>query len=238
MRQRLDTLLVEKKLVKSRSQAADLIKRGKVSVSGKIIIKSSTLVEEDTQLNLDIVSQFTSRGGLKLEHALKVFDLNVQDKTCLDVGSSTGGFTDCLLQHGAHKVYAVDVGTLQFDIELRKNPRVILFEKTDIRNLTLPELVDITVIDVSFISLSLVLKDAINLTKKDGDIVALIKPQFEVGKEALPKTGVVVDPLAHKNVIEKIRTCGESLGLLYRADAESPIVGGSGNKEFLIHFKT
>lgn len=238
MKKRVDTLLVEKGLVKSRNQSADLIKRGKIKVEGTSVLKPSSLIDENAKIIIDTEeTRFVSRGGIKLEHALKEFNVNPYQKICLDIGSSTGGFTDCLIQNGAKKVYAVDVGTDQFDKDLLKNPKIILFEKTDIRNLHIPEQIDLTVIDVSFISLSLVLPYAISLTNKTGDIIALIKPQFEVGKDKLPKTGVVTDPKDYEMVIQKIHSQGELLGLKFQKLTDSPIMGGSGNKEFLIHFK-
>lgn len=237
-KKRLDLLLVEKQLVKSRSQAIDLIKHGKVRIDGVQVTKPSTSVSIEANIEVEKDNLFVSRGGQKLEHALKEFGVSAKDKICLDIGSSTGGFTDCLIKYGAKKVYAVDVGSDQFDKELSKNPKVILFEKTDIRNLNLPAQVNLSVIDVSFISLSIVLPEALRLTLKKSDIIALIKPQFEVGKENLPKTGVVINPEDHNLAIEKIKKAGESIGLDFQSVIKSPIAGGSGNQEFLIHFKT
>lgn len=236
MNQRLDITLTERKIVKSRSQALDLIKRGKVKTNGIVITKPSTFVSPSSLIEVEN-NKFVSRGGLKLEHALIEFLINPKGKICLDIGASTGGFTDCLIQGGALKVYAIDVGKEQFNKELANNSNIIIFEKTDIRNAIIPEKVNLTVVDVSFISLSLVLKYAKDFTQKNGDIVALVKPQFEIGKEKLPRNGIVVNYEDQQWAIQKIQKAGEVLGLLFQKYIKSPIDGGSGNKEFLIHFK-
>lgn len=234
---RLDTLITERKLVKSRSVALDLIKKGKVMVGGEIITKASKDFNDVPELKIEILEQpkYVGRGGLKLEKALTEFKINPADLVCLDVGSSTGGFTDCLLQNGARKIYAVDVGTDQFDPELKKDSRVVLMEQTDIRAVqNLPEKASLAVIDVSFISLELVLESVKNLLKKDGQIIALVKPQFETIKEAKNKSGVVKNDDFRKKVLENIKTFCQKIDLEIIGATDSPILGGSGNKEYLL----
>lgn len=234
---RLDILITERRLVKSRSIALDLIRKGKVLVNGEIISKASKDFTDSPDLKIEILEQpkYVGRGGLKLEHALKEFKINPAGLTCLDVGSSTGGFTDCLLQQGAAKVIAVDVGTVQFDTELKKDSRIILMEQTDIRNVkNLPDKIDLAVIDVSFISLELILESVKKLLKTNGQIIALVKPQFETQKEDKNKSGIVKTDEIREKVIEKIRNFCNEIGLETLGVIESPILGGSGNKEYLI----
>ncbi|MFM2357806.1 MAG: rRNA (cytidine1920-2-O)/16S rRNA (cytidine1409-2-O)-methyltransferase [Candidatus Parcubacteria bacterium] len=238
MKKRLDIILTEKNLVKSRSQAADLIKRGKVTVDTKVVTKPSLLISPEAVTSLDTSEQFVSRGGIKLSHALKEFNVSIKNKTCIDIGSSTGGFTECLLKNEAFKVYAVDVGKDQFDPHLKEDPRVILMEQTDIRKASIPEKVDCIVIDVSFISLTHILPVLAPLLKEKTDIVCLIKPQFEVGRDRIPKNGVVTNENDRKEVVEHIKKTGESLGFVHKQTIESPILGGDGNKEFFIYFAT
>jgi len=234
---RLDTELVKRNLVKSRNQAQELIKTGKILVNGKIISKSNTDIS-----SLDIVEvtenmKYVGRGGLKLEKALEYFKINPKDMIAIDIGSSTGGFTDCLLQQDASRVYAIDVGSDQLDASLRENKKVVVLEKTDIRKATLPELADLAVIDVSFISLAHILSDAIRLTKPKADIIALIKPQFEVGAEHIGKNGIVKDEKAREEAIHNALRAGETLGLRASSVIESPIKGGEGNTEYLVLFR-
>jgi 23S rRNA (cytidine1920-2'-O)/16S rRNA (cytidine1409-2'-O)-methyltransferase len=234
---RLDTLITERKLVKSRSVAVDLIKKGKVMVGGEIITKASKDFTDLPELKIEILEQpkYVGRGGLKLEKALAEFNVKPKDLVCLDVGSSTGGFTDCLLQNGARKIYAVDVGTDQFDPELKKDSRVVLMEQTDIRAVqNLPEKASLAVIDVSFISLELVLESVKNLLKKDGQIIALVKPQFETIKEAKNKSGIVKTDESREQVLENIKNYCEKIDLKILGITDSPILGGSGNKEYLL----
>lgn len=234
---RIDILLTTKKIVKSRSVALDLIKKGKVMVNGEIITKASKDYLDSPDLKIEILEQpkYVGRGGLKLEKALKEFKVNPTNLICLDVGSSTGGFTDCLLKQDAKKVYAVDVGTDQFDPELKKDPRVILMEQTDIRNIkNLPDGIDLAVIDVSFISLELILESVKNLLKDSGQIIALIKPQFETSKESKNKSGIVKTDELRAKVLEKIKTFAQKIGLKIIDNTDSPILGGSGNKEYLL----
>jgi 23S rRNA (cytidine1920-2'-O)/16S rRNA (cytidine1409-2'-O)-methyltransferase len=234
---RLDVLIVNKNLVKSRSVALDLIKKGLVRINGKISTKPAKDYEDRPDLKIEIIEQpkYVGRGGLKLEEALLEFKIIPVDLICLDVGSSTGGFTDCLLQNGAKKVYAIDVGTGQFDLELAKDPKITLLEQTDIRNIkNLPEKIDLAVIDVSFISLELILEPVKNLLKAGGKIIALIKPQFETKKEAKNKSGIVKTDEIREQVLENIKNYCQKINLKVLAITDSPILGGSGNKEYLI----
>jgi 23S rRNA (cytidine1920-2'-O)/16S rRNA (cytidine1409-2'-O)-methyltransferase len=239
---RLDTLITERKLVKSRSTATDLIKKGLVKVNGEIITKPAKEFPNIETLQIEILEQpkYVSRGGLKLEKALTEFQIDPTDLIVLDVGSSTGGFTDCLLQKGAKKVYAVDVGTDQLDKSLLNNPKVISLEKTDIRNIktlslnSTEEKPSLAVIDTSFISLELILKSTANLLSEKTQIIALIKPQFETPKEAKNKSGVVKTDILREQVLEKIKNHCQKINLKVISVIDSPILGGSGNKEYLI----
>ncbi|WP_163328211.1 TlyA family RNA methyltransferase [Desulfurobacterium thermolithotrophum] len=238
-KERLDKLLVEKGLVKSRERAKALIMAGKVLVNGQVVDKAGASVPPDAVIEIkgdDI--PYVSRGGLKLETAIKEFELKVEDFTCLDIGASTGGFTDCLLQHGAKKVYAVDVGRGQLDWKLRNDERVISIEQFNARYLTekeVPEKVDLVVIDVSFISLTKILPVAKKFLKENGKIVALIKPQFELTKKEVDKgKGVIKDPELHKKAIEKILNFSREIGLYPENLTLSKPRGPKGNKEFLV----
>ncbi|RKQ60426.1 23S rRNA (cytidine1920-2'-O)/16S rRNA (cytidine1409-2'-O)-methyltransferase [Thermovibrio guaymasensis] len=238
-KERLDKLLVEKGLVKSRERAKALIMAGKVLVDGKVIDKAGTSVPVDSKIELkgeDI--PYVSRGGLKLETAIKEFGLKVDGFTCLDVGASTGGFTDCLLKHGAKKVYAVDVGRGQLDWKLRKDERVVSIEGFNARYLTekeVPEKVDLAVIDVSFISLTKILPVVKNFLKSQAKIVALIKPQFELTKREVDRgKGVVRNPELHRKAIEKILSFSRGIGLYPEDLTLSKPRGPKGNKEFLV----
>ena len=234
---RLDLLITERKLVKSRNIATELIKEGKVLINGQIINKPAKDFTDSPDLKIEILEQpkYVGRGGLKLEKALLEFKINPTDLICLDVGSSTGGFTDCLLSNGAKKVYAVDVGTEQFDSELRKNPKIILMEQTDIRDVkNLPDSIDLAVIDVSFISLELILPAVKSLLNKNGLIIALIKPQFETKKEDKNKSGIVRTDEIREQVLENIKNYCQKINLEILGIIESPILGGSGNKEYLL----
>ena len=232
---RLDILITEKKLVKSRSTASDLIKKGLVKVNGEIVTKTAKDIAEDAVIEILEQPKYVSRGGLKLEKALEEFQISPENLIVLDVGSSTGGFTDCLLQKGAKKVYALDVGTDQLDTNLRNDPRVISMEKTDIRNIkTLPDEIDMAVIDVSFISLEMILESVKNLLKAKGKIVALIKPQFETAREDKNKSGIVKNDELREKVLEKIKDHAKKINLKVLKETSSPILGGSGNKEYLV----
>ena len=231
--------MVEKGLVSSREKAQALIMIGGVKVNGQVMRKPGQKIREDALIEiLQPPCPYVSRGGIKLEGAIKGFGINVEGKVCLDVGASTGGFTDCLLQHGAKRVYAVDVGWGQLHWKLRNDPRVICLEKKNIRYLPkeeIPEEVDLVTIDTSFISLKLVIPAVLKFLKEKAEILALIKPQFEVGKGEVGKGGVVRDPEKHKRVIEEIRIFSQNLGLHPIGVIESPILGPKGNKEFFIY---
>ena len=235
---RLDLAVVERGLATSRPRAKALIMAGKIRVNAQLADKPGAAVGTNDTITLtgeDL--PYVSRGGLKLEKALSFFDIQVADRTCLDVGASTGGFTDCLLKHGARRVYAVDVGYGQFAWELRNDPRVVLIERTNIRHLpaeALPEPVDLAVIDVSFISLKIVVPAVLKFMHKGAMIAALIKPQFEVGKGQVGKGGVVRDAEQHHSVLQDLTTFFEDLGFMVQEPVPSPIKGPKGNTEFLI----
>lgn len=231
--------MVQRQLAGSRERARALIMAGRVLVDDRPVDKAGTQVDPGASIRLkgeDI--PYVSRGGLKLARALEVFQLPVAGRVALDVGASTGGFTDCLLQHGASKVFAVDVGYGQLAWQLREDQRVVNLERTNIRHLTaerLDETPDLAVIDASFISLAKVLPATLALLSPGSDIIALIKPQFEVGKGQVGKGGVVRDPEQHARVIESIKQTAEQAGCRVLNLCESPILGPKGNREFLIH---
>lgn len=237
-RLRLDLALLKKRLAPSRQRAQSLIKDGKVLVNGFPARKPGTQVEPGDNLVIrgeDIA--FVSRGGLKLEAAIKQFSIPVTNKTCIDIGASTGGFTDCLLQHGATHVYAVDVGYGQLAWSLRTDPRVTVIERTNIRHMVktaIPSPVQLAVIDVSFISLKIVVPVALQFLQPNGWILALIKPQFEVGKGKVGKGGVVRDDSLHCKVIEQLSIYFKKLGLHVKGVVPSPVLGPKGNREFII----
>ncbi|HRH22599.1 MAG TPA: TlyA family RNA methyltransferase [Candidatus Paceibacterota bacterium] len=235
MKERLDKELHKRGLSKSRTHSQALIENGDVLMNGKIILKANTDVLPTDTLTLLKTSPFVSRGGEKLEHAIKTWNISLKDSVILDVGSSTGGFTDCSLKSGARHVYAIDVGTDQFDSELKKNPHITLFEKTDIRTVSsLPEPIDIAVIDVSFISLSHVIPTVVSLLKPHGTIIALIKPQFEIGPHIHKTKGIVKNEDLHIKVVTEVTSTFEKNGCEVLGVIESPILGGKGNKEFLL----
>jgi len=239
-RERLDRLLVQRQLVLSREEGRSRILAGEVRVNGQLVTKAGTLVNPTSELWLKPAAAYVSRGGTKLEKALSVFKIDVQNKIALDVGASTGGFTHCLLAHGARRVYAVDVGYGQLDWKLRSDPRVVVFDKTNVRYLTpseLPSAADLATIDVSFISLRLVLAPVQRLLCHGGEIVALIKPQFEVGKGKVGKGGVVRSSDEHMRVVEEIEAAAQRLGLIVQGVIESPLLGPAGNREFLLYVK-
>jgi 23S rRNA (cytidine1920-2'-O)/16S rRNA (cytidine1409-2'-O)-methyltransferase len=238
---RLDQALVERGLCESRERAKRAILAGQVRINAQAAHKASDSVKPDDQLTLDTGEKYVSRGGHKLEQALRHFQLDVTGLTALDLGASTGGFTDCLLQHGVAKIFAVDVGRGQLAWKLRHDPRVVVMEKTNARHLTAAQFprpfspADLAVIDCSFISLRNILPAAIALLRADGKIVALIKPQFEAGKaEADKGRGVISDPAVHERVLgelqEFVRT---QSGLRWQGVVESPLLGPAGNLEFL-----
>ncbi len=237
---RLDQLIVQRGLAESREQAQRLIRAGMVRINQQPANKPGHQYPADAELFLKEKQKYVSRGGLKIEGAHQQFNFDLQGAVCLDIGSSTGGFSDFMLQHGAAKVYAVDCGTNQLHYKLRSDPRVVVMENTNARYITeddIPEQVDFCSIDTSFISLKLILPPLKQLVKPGGHIISLIKPQFEAGKDQVGKGGVVRDPAIHQNVIEKIKTFGtEELGFRWIDLCTSPITGPAGNVEFLAYW--
>ena len=241
MKERLDVLLVKRNLAESREKAKAIIMSGNVFVEGQREDKAGTTFSDEVQIEIKgHTLPYVSRGGLKLEKAIANFDVDLEGKTCTDVGSSTGGFTDCMLQNGAKKVFAIDVGRGQLAWKLRQDERVVCMEKTNIRYLTpedLGEEIDFSSIDVSFISLTKVLLPIRNYLKEDGQIVALIKPQFEAGREKVGKKGVVREKSTHHEVIDMIVSYAVSIGFKVLAIDFSPIKGPEGNIEYLLHIQ-
>jgi 23S rRNA (cytidine1920-2'-O)/16S rRNA (cytidine1409-2'-O)-methyltransferase len=239
VKERLDVLLVNRNLAESREKAKAIIMSGNVFVDGQREDKAGSTFPEDVQIEVKgAVLKYVSRGGLKLEKAMERYHLKLEGKICMDVGSSTGGFTDCMLQNGAIKVYAVDVGTNQLAWKLRQDERVISMEKTNIRYL-LPEQIEDPIafasIDVSFISLTKVLRAVRNLLSPSGEVVCLIKPQFEAGREKVGKKGVVREKSVHQEVIELVSSFAASIGFDCLDLDYSPIRGPEGNIEYLLH---
>ncbi|HUD10341.1 MAG TPA: TlyA family RNA methyltransferase [Candidatus Saccharimonadales bacterium] len=230
MKQRLDQTLVAQHLARTRSQAEDLINRGFVSVNGKIVTKSGTQIDSTTQLKVTPHTSFVSRAGEKLYSVVATFDLDFSQKIILDVGSSTGGFTDLALRKGAAKVVAVDVGTDQLHISLHGNPRIELHEKTDIRNFQTAEQFDIIVIDVSFISLREILPAVIRLSSSATTIVAMVKPQFEAGSDGLKHKGVIKNDHLRRDIFKKFETWAQQYFII-EAKADSKVSGAKGNVE-------
>lgn len=241
MKERLDVLLVKRNLAPSREKAKAIIMSGNVFVDGQREDKAGTTFPEEVQIEVKgHTLPYVSRGGLKLEKAIHNFDVTVDGKVCTDVGSSTGGFTDCMLQNGARKVFAIDVGRGQLDWKLRQDNRVVCMEKTNIRYVTpedIGEPVDFSSIDVSFISLTKVLLPIRNYLTENGQIVALIKPQFEAGREKVGKKGVVREKSTHIEVITKVIDYAMSIGFAVLNLEFSPIKGPEGNIEYLVHLE-
>ena len=237
-KKRLDILVFEKNLAPSRQKASALIMAGNILVNDVRMDKPGVLVAVDAHIvNKGADLPFVSRGGYKIDHAINTLGLDVSGMTCLDAGASTGGFTDCLLQRGADRVYAVDVGYGQLDWKLRQDPRVIVIERTNIRyadKTLFPELFDLISIDVSFISLKIVIPAIVPFLKSSGRILALIKPQFEVGKNQVGKGGVVKDPALHTAVIQDLSEFFTHHGLAVGPVIPSPILGPKGNREFIV----
>jgi 23S rRNA (cytidine1920-2'-O)/16S rRNA (cytidine1409-2'-O)-methyltransferase len=240
-KQRLDILLVEAGLAESRARAQALILEGKVLVTNQRIDKPGRLVDSNAEIRIKGETlRYVGRGGVKLEAALREFNIEVSGKTCIDVGASTGGFTDCLLQHGAERIWAVDVGHNQLAWKLRQDPRVVVMERVNARNLDSAAFslrFDVATIDVSFISLTRILPAVSRIVTDDAECITLIKPQFEVGKGEVGSGGIVTDPAKHKRVLREIRDAAfqaelEAVGLI-----ASPILGAEGNREFLMHLK-
>lgn len=242
MKERLDVLLVKKGLAPSREKAKAVIMAGSVYVDGQKEDKAGSVFDEESA-QIEVRGHalpYVSRGGLKLEKALQVFPITLTDKICMDIGASTGGFTDCMLQNGAAKVYSVDVGYGQLDWKLRQDERVVCMEKTNFRYMTpedIPDVLDFASVDVSFISLDKILTPAYVLLKEQGEMVALIKPQFEAGREKVGKKGVVRDPKVHEEVIEKIVRHADEVSFEVLDLSYSPIRGPEGNIEYLIHLR-
>ncbi len=241
MKERLDVLLVGRGLAQSREKAKAIIMSGNVFVEGQREDKAGTMFPDTVNIEVKgFVQKYVSRGGLKLEKAMDHFDVTLQDKVCMDVGSSTGGFTDCMLQNGACKVYAVDVGHGQLDWKLRNDPRVVCMERTNIRYVTPEDLQEppaFVSIDVAFISLTKVLEPVKNVMTEDGQVVCLIKPQFEAGREKVGKKGVVRDKSVHLEVIEMVIAYAQSLNFEIKNLEFSPIKGPEGNIEYLLHLQ-
>jgi len=239
-KQRLDQIIVQHGLAESREQAQRLIRAGLVRVNDQLASKPGHQYPDDASIFVKAPEKYVSRGGLKIEGAWRQFHFELSGAVCLDIGSSTGGFTDFMLQHGAAKVYAVDCGTNQLHYKLREDPRVVVMENTNARYLTeddIPEKADFCSIDTSFISLTNILPPLKVLMKPGGHIVSLIKPQFEAGKEQVGKGGVVRDPAIHQEVIEKVKRFGtEALGFKWIGLCDSPIKGPAGNVEFLAYW--
>lgn len=235
---RLDLLLVERELVDSREKARALILAGEVMANERVVSKPGTLVPENIAIRLRQKPPFVSRGGLKLAHALAHFHIEVNSKVALDVGASTGGFTDCLLKRGAARVYAVDVGYGQLDYRLRVDPKVVVMERVNARYpFSLPEPVDLATVDLAFISLEKVVPNVAQLVKPDGRIVCLVKPQFEVGRSQVGKGGLVKDPSLHAHVLGRFILWAIEKGFRIKGLTPSPIRGASGNREFFVLLK-
>lgn len=241
MKERLDMLVTLRGLAPSREKAKTLIMEGKVFVNGQREDKAGSMFADDCRIQIHGTPlKYVSRGGLKLEKAIERFGISLEGKICMDIGASTGGFTDCMLQNGAEKVYAVDVGYGQLAWKLRQDARVVCMEKTNIRYVTKADIVDrldFASVDISFISLEKALAPAKELLKEEGEMVCLIKPQFEAGREKVGKKGVVKDKEVHKEVIEKVARHAMGLGFGVAALEFSPVKGPEGNIEYLIYIK-
>ena len=238
LRRRLDHVMVERGLAESRARAQALILAQDVLVNGQVVGKAGAPVGPGDEIALKAPPRFVSRGGEKLDHALSIFAVDAAGKVAADFGASTGGFTDSLLQRGAQRVYAIDVGYGQLAEKLRLDPRVIVMDRQNVRSITaLPEPVEIISIDVSFIGLRLVLPAARAVLASGGEIVALVKPQFEAGRADVGKGGVVRDPAVHRRVLREVIAAADALGLGVQGVTASPLLGPAGNREFLIHLR-
>lgn len=238
---RLDVVLVERGLVPSRERARAMILAGQVRVDGQVVSKAGAPVAEGASVELTTPDHpYVGRGGLKLAHALDVFKVPVEGRRGLDIGASTGGFTDVMLQRGATDVIALDVGHNQLDWKIRSDPRVIVREGVNARTLTdeaVPHAVDLVTIDVAFISLAYILPEVPKVLAADGDVVALVKPQFEAGRDEVGKGGIVSNPAVHEAVVARVTAVAESLGFTRMGLIDSPITGATGNREFLMHLR-
>jgi 23S rRNA (cytidine1920-2'-O)/16S rRNA (cytidine1409-2'-O)-methyltransferase len=240
VKQRLDKLLIDLGLAETLVRARALIGAGAVQVNTQVVDKAGELFPPEVTIQIKPGCPYVSRGGLKLKGALEAFDYDPDGQICADIGASSGGFTDCLLQHGARRVYAVDVGYGQLDWKLRQDPRVVVIERFNARNISrkqIPEPLELAVIDSSFISLTKLIPPLLPLFGNQIHLIALIKPQFELAKDKIPKGGVVLDPLLHEEIIAKIQKFSQRLGLTSQGVVRSPIVGPKGNSEFLIYLQ-
>ena len=234
-KQRIDSLLVGRGLVESRAKAQALIMAGEVSVEGKTIIKPGTLVAEEAAITILQPPPFVSRGGIKLDYALDCFQLDVSSKVAVDIGASTGGFTDCLLKKGASRVYAVDVGYGQLDYRLRRDKRVVVLERVNARYpISLPEKVDMATLDLSFISVEKVIPSVVKLLKDNGYLLVLLKPQFEARRNEVGKGGIIKKPTVHARVLGRFIAWMTDHGFRLGGLAPSPILGAEGNREFFL----
>jgi len=234
-KRRIDSLLLDRGLVESRAKAQALIMAGEVTVAGQAVIKAGTLVPEDAEIAITKPPPFVSRGGLKLEHALDQFQLDVTGQIAADIGASTGGFTDCLLQRGAKRVYAVDVGYGQLDYHLRKDRRVVVMERVNARYpIPLPEKLDLATIDVSFISVEKIILSVAELLNASGYIIALLKPQFEAKREEVGKGGIIKEAAVHARVLGRFIAWLSEHNFRLGGLVASPVLGASGNREFLL----
>ncbi len=237
-KKRIDSLMVEKGLVESRAKAQALIMAGEVVVDGKATIKAGTLVKEEAAITILEPPPFVSRGGIKLDHALDHFRLDVTSRVAADVGASTGGFTDCLLKRGASRVYSIDVGYGQLDYRLRQDPRVVVMERVNARYpIPLPEKVALVTMDLSFISVEKVIPSVAKLMKASGYLLVLIKPQFEARREEVGKGGVIKQPIVHARVLGRFIAWVTEHDFRLGGLVASPILGASGNKEFFVLLK-
>ncbi|HET6478078.1 MAG TPA: TlyA family RNA methyltransferase [Dehalococcoidales bacterium] len=234
-KKRIDTLLVERGLAESRARAQALLMAGEVTVGGNTVTKAGTLVSEDVEIAVKEPLPYVSRGGTKLAHALDAFQFDVTGMVAADIGASTGGFTDCLLQRGAKKVYAIDVGYGQLDYRLRQDKRVVVMERVNARYpISLPEKVDLATLDLSFISVTKVIPSAIELLKAKGILLVLIKPQFEAKRVEVGKGGIIKDPQVHARVLGRFIKWAVAQNLRLKGLVASPILGSSGNREFFL----
>ena len=238
LKKRLDLLVIDLLPAVSRTQVVSLIEQGQVTVNGQLVTKPGLLVNIDAQILCNYqVPKYVSRAGLKLEQALVSFKIDAHAKICLDAGLSTGGFTDCLLQHGSAKVYGIDVGTNQVHDKIKNDSRVQVMEQTNLRHLeSLPELVDLVTLDLSFISVLKVISNLVKLLKAGGELVILIKPQFEVGKEFVGTGGIVKDTQVREKAVQDVIAGITEAGFTFKGLIDSPIKGGDGNCEYLAYF--
>jgi 23S rRNA (cytidine1920-2'-O)/16S rRNA (cytidine1409-2'-O)-methyltransferase len=237
-KRRVDSLIIERGLVESRAKAQALIMAGEVLVAGKPVIKPGSLVKEEAAITILESPPFVSRGGIKLDYALDQFQIDVSSKVVADIGASTGGFTDCLLQRGASRVYAIDVGHGQLDYRLRQDSRVVVIDRVNARYpITLPEKVDLATIDLSFISVEKVIPSVAKLLKNNGYLLVLFKPQFEAKRNEVGKGGVIKQPIVHARVLGRFIVWLTEHGFRLRNLVASPILGASGNKEFFLQLR-